>query len=71
METYVKDVDLCSIPESNVLRYTDLKNIYQTTQHQCVGECCGGNGGSMSSGDLNITRQICNSASPDIKNVLK
>ncbi|XP_076248683.1 uncharacterized protein LOC143188360 [Calliopsis andreniformis] len=70
METYVKDVDLCSIPESTVLRHSDYKNLYQTNQYQC-GECCSGNESLMSSVDLNAIKETIHSISPDIKNILK
>ncbi|XP_053994482.1 uncharacterized protein LOC128884850 [Hylaeus volcanicus] len=71
METYVKDVDLTSAPEVNT-RYSDYTSLYQTSQYQCGGECCGLNGCSMSSGELNSYKEDLNLMSPiDIKNVLK
>lgn len=58
MESYVKDVDLSSIPEGDS-RYSVNKSLYQTSEYQCGGECC-------DSGCSDIL-----GSSADTKNVLK
>ncbi|XP_034181588.2 uncharacterized protein LOC117604998 [Osmia lignaria lignaria] len=58
MESYVKDVDLNSIPEVDS-RFSVNKSMYQTSEYQCGGECC-------DSGCSDIL-----GSSADTKNVLK
>ncbi|CAK9797343.1 Ras-related and estrogen-regulated growth inhibitor [Anthophora quadrimaculata] len=70
METYVKEVELNSIPEANTSRYSVNKSLYQTSQYQCGSGCCGPSGCSMA-GET-IDKETVDTLSPvDVKNVLK
>ncbi|XP_076169787.1 uncharacterized protein LOC143147929 [Ptiloglossa arizonensis] len=71
VETYVKDVDLSFPPEDDT-RYSEYRPSYKMNQYHCGGECCGGNGCSISYGDLNIGKEVFDTVSSnDTKNVLK
>ncbi|XP_017787772.1 PREDICTED: uncharacterized protein LOC108570422 [Habropoda laboriosa] len=71
MESYVKEVELNSIPEENTSRYSVDKSLYQTSQYQCGGGCCGPSGCSMSSGEPSNKEAVDSTSPVDVKNILK
>lgn len=60
MEACLGDVELNSTPENSGSRYSANKFVYQSSQFQCGGECCGPNGCSVSSADLSTREGVKN-----------
>ncbi|XP_076298475.1 uncharacterized protein LOC143217786 isoform X2 [Lasioglossum baleicum] len=72
MEAYVKDVDLSSIPERRASRHYDHATLYESNSNECGSGCCGGgNGCSMSSGEINNKEVSEAELLDETKNVLK